>query len=61
MLALEAAPEPFDGADDDADVLDVGGLDVVPLVAELEPDEHAATRKPVETRIKASVRRMLPS
>jgi hypothetical protein len=35
-------------------------LDVV-LVAVLELDEHAAAKKPVQTRIKASTRRMLPS
>lgn len=50
-----------------ADALDVLELDVVVVLDEVEvvavseSDEHAAVKKPVETRIKASTRRMLPS
>jgi len=59
IVAFAAAP----GADEELvaaeeDELDV--LDDVEFVAVFESDEHAAIKKPVETRIKASTRRMLP-
>jgi len=53
----------FAEALDDAelDVLELDALEDVELVAVFESDEHAAAiKKPVETRIRASTRRMLP-
>jgi hypothetical protein len=61
---MVAFADPPPDALEDADVVEFEVLDVlddVEFVAVFESDEHAATRKPVETRIKPSRRRMLPS